>query len=419
MSARFHRFLGIWKILKSLRHKDTYKAMEHCDVVLCCADSDRADDYEGKAYSKILDSFAERLVKSGIRVQRFAWPYSQLTGCAAWGYAHSANRRFFWSLLWSKGRKVLGLKPAAESMEVNFYSHLISQTGCRSLAGIGLPSTAIRAAKMRGIKSLEILHGYGYSSVPWGWGSAAKETLPDVVITFDPLSAKTFGSLAINCLEVAQIENLWYRKFRDKSEFDRLPPSWRREQNWIPKGKKTVLVSMSWGYDGDHGIYPFFAGILKNGLFPEELVDAIQLAGDEYYWIFRLHPVQLRGERSGRYRKILRNLCGKFKNCEWEIGTTIPLPLLLRSCHAHISMISMTAYDAAFMGVRSLMLCPTLRSGGANELMFADLKQRGYLELGSFDANAIVSWLQSAGPMAEQLSYDVQSDMAEIRALVL
>lgn len=285
--------------------------------------------------------------------------------------------------------------------------------------GIGLPSTAIRAARISGARSLEVLHGYGYSSVPWGWDWAPKEALPDVVIAFDAVSANTFGALANKGLQVSLVENLWYRKFRDPDEFSRLPAFWRQEQNWIPKGKKAVLVSMSWGYDGDHGTYTFFAGILKNGLFPEELIEAIKLAGDEYYWIFRLHPVQLLGERSGRYRKILDDLCGKFRNCEWETGTRAPLPLLLRCCHAHISMVSMTAYDAAFMGVRSLMLCPTLRPGGANELMFDDLKRRGYVELGSFDANAIVSWVQSTGPKGAQFPDEAQREKTDIRALVL
>lgn len=419
MKVLIHRFLGFLKIIKSLRFKDTYKDLGRCDVILCCSDSDRTEEYEGLQYSRIADSLAEELSKEGVNIQRFAWPYSQLVGRRAWGYAHSANRHFFLNLLWSKGRRALGLEPAAESLEINFYDQLISQTEARSLVGIGLPPTAIKAARIRGIKSIEVLHGYGYSSVPWGWDSAPRDALPDVVIAFDDLSAKTFGAIAARGLQVLRIENLWYRKFRDNREFSALPAQWRREQSWIPNGKKVILVSMSWGYDGDHGPYPFFAGVLKNGLFPEELVEAIKMAGENYYWIFRLHPVQMQSERSGRYKKILNDLCGQFNNCEWEVGTKAPLPLLLKRCHAHISMVSMTAYDAAFMGVRSLMLCPTLRSGGANELMFSDLKLQGYVELGTFDPSAIVLWLQATGPINAKLGDEVQMGEMDIRALLL
>lgn len=419
MKVLIHRFLGFIKIIKSLRFKDTYKDIGRCDVILCCSDSDRTEKYEGLKYSRIADSLAEELSKEGVSIQRFAWPYSRLVGRKAWGYAYSANRRFFRNLLWNKCRRVFGFKSAAESMEIDFYARLISQTGARSLVGIGLPSTATKAARNCGIKSVELLHGYGYSSLPWGWDSAPRDALPEAVIAFDDLSAKTFGALAAKGMQVSRIENLWYRKFRDIREFNRLPESWRRDQKWIPNDKKVILVSMSWGYDGDHGPYTFFAGVLKNGLFPDELVEAIKMVGENYYWIFRLHPVQMQSERSGRYKKILNDLCDRFNNCEWAVGTKVPLPLLLKRCHAHISMVSMTAYDAAFMGVRSLMLCPTLRPGGANELMFSDLKMQNYVDLGTFDAAAIVLWLQAAGPLRAQLRDDVLVETTGIKALLL
>jgi hypothetical protein len=340
-------------------------------------------------------------------------------GSLAWGYAHSANRRFFRNFLWKKGCKALGRHAAAERMDIDFYADLLARTGASSMVGIGLPKAAILAARRRGVKTVEVLHGYGYSSLPWGWDATPPDRLPDAVIAFDDLSARTFGALAAKGMEVFRIENFWYRMFRDARQRATLPDVWRQEPPWIPKDKKVILVSTSWGYDGDHGPYGFFAGILENGLFPRELLDAINLAGDDFYWLFRLHPVQLAGERSQRYSKILNDVCLHAPNSEWHKASRAPLPLVLQHCHAHISMISMTAYDAAFMGLKSLMLCPTLRPSGANELMFSDLKAQGYVQLGTFSAGEMVSWLKTVIPASGMFEGDTLNALPDIRSLVL
>lgn len=388
-----HRLLRVWKKIKSLRMADSYKAMQPCDVIVCCSDGDRTEDYDGLAYSRIADSLSEALAERGLAVQSLAWPYSLLVGQRSWGNAYSANRFFFFDALRHRSCQLLGLKDIGEAWTIDFYSKLFIQTGARTVVGIGLPPAAIKAAKLNHIKSIEILHGYGYTSLPYGWNSKPSQDLPDVVLAFDDLSVETFGVLTERGVRVVRIRNLWYEKFRDNSIPRRLPDSWRSPQDWIPRDKKIVLVSLSWGYDNDHGVYAYFAGILKNGLFPDELKEAMQMAGDDYYWIFRLHPVQVQSERAKHYKKMLDDLCSRYGNCEWVMGTKMPLPVLLQRCHAHITMISMTAYDAAFMGVRTLLLCPTLRPGEANELMFSDLRRQGYAELGSLDSIDIVRWL--------------------------
>lgn len=388
--------------IRALRLPDTFQDMPTCDVVVCCADCDRTDHLDGLAYSRIADGLVEELQKGGVVVQSLALPYAMLAGSRTWAHAHSANRFFFVNSLMDRLRRLLRRESLVEARAQDFYARMLVKTGARSLVGIGLSESAIKAAKAAKVRSVEILHGYGYSSVPWGWDSASPECLPDMVLAFDEVSAATFRQLRAKGVEVCTIDNYWYRKFLDDEEFQRLPQDWR-EMPWLPKGKKIVLVSLSWGYDGDHGGYIFFKGILKNGLFPAELEQAIGLAGDAYYWVFRLHPVQLTGVRYERYKSILDGLRREYGNCEWEMGTRSPLPALLRHCDAHVSMISMTAYDAAFMGIRSLMLCPTLKVGGPYELMFGDLEEQGLLARGDFDAHLIHAWLQSASTVSRAL----------------
>ena len=56
-------------------------------------------------------------------------------------------------------------------------------------------------------------------------------------------------------------------------------------------------------------------------------------------------------------------------------------------------MSSMSTYDAAFMGVPTLLLCPTLRADGVNATMFSDLKEVGYAELGEIAVDSIDTWV--------------------------
>lgn len=402
--------------VRVLRFSDTFRAMRACDVVVFCGDSDRTDVLDGLAYSRMTDGLREALEKGGVTVQGFALPYARLVGPQTAANAASANRFFFLRSVVDRVCRLIGSTSRMDAAAQGFYARMLKRTGAKSLVGIGLSAAAIKAARAEGARSVEVLHGYGYSAIPWGWDKAGA-ILPDMVLAFDDVSAATFRQLQPRGTTVCTIENYWYRKFLDQDEFQRLPLAWR-EIPWLPSGKKVVLVSLSWGYDGDHGVYTFFAGVLKNGLFPDELRNVIELAGDGYFWVFRLHPVQVMGARYAHYKNVLDELCRAYGNCEWERGTQAALPALLGRCDAHISMVSMTAYDAAFLGVCSLMLCPTLKAGGVYERMFCDLEALGFVTRADFDAQRIHAWLTTTSKMPKAYPAKVDTGMPELCALL-
>lgn len=410
------RLSEILRRVRVLRFPDTFRAMQSCDVVVCCGDSDRTDVLDGLAYSRMTDGLSEALEKMGATVQGFALPYARLVGPYTFANAASANRIFFLQSVVDRVCRLFGSNSRMDAAAQGFYARMLKRTGAKSLVGIGLSAAAIKAARAEGARSVEVLHGYGYSAIPWGWDKA-RAILPDMVLAFDDVSAATFRQLQPRGMTVCTIENYWYRKFLDQDEFQRLPLTWR-EMPWLPSGKKVVLVSLSWGYDGDHGEYTFFAGVLKNGLFPDELRNVIELAGDGYFWVFRLHPVQVMSARYAHYKNVLDELCSEYGNCEWERGTQAALPALLGRCDAHISMVSMTAYDAAFLGVCSLMLCPTLKAGGVYERMFCDLEALGFLTRADFDAKQIHAWLTTTPKMPKAIPACVDTGMSELCALL-
>ncbi len=56
-------------------------------------------------------------------------------------------------------------------------------------------------------------------------------------------------------------------------------------------------------------------------------------------------------------------------------------------------MSSMTVYDAAQMGVNSLLLCPTLLKGGISADYFEDLVKAGYVEKIVSNDTYIFNWV--------------------------
>jgi hypothetical protein len=56
-------------------------------------------------------------------------------------------------------------------------------------------------------------------------------------------------------------------------------------------------------------------------------------------------------------------------------------------------MVSMTAYEAASMGVKSLLLCPTLKAGCENANFFSDLERAGYVVKVDSNENYIKEWV--------------------------
>ncbi|MDB9402169.1 hypothetical protein PN459_19640 [Microcystis aeruginosa CS-567/02-A1] len=386
----------------SAKSPDTYQSLGKCDVLLCCHDVNRGDTLDGLPYSKLIDSVSEDLMDKGWVCRQFAHPFSVLTGNKAWGNPASGNRRFLLIVIYTKICKVF---PFLSSINLSkntklplsnpdtFYHELFDITQPSCVITIGSPDAMCRAARCRSIPVVELLHGIGYTPVPWGWDQKPACNLPTGILSLDDVSTKTFSALHSQGIEVKQIPHPFFRRFLNEESREKLPPEWLQKPTWLPAGKTIILVSLQWGYDGDHGSYTEFAGILNNGLIPDQVIDAVEQTRDTVFWLFRLHPVQLRQNKYNHHRRFLDKLIQNHPNCEWRESSMLPLPLILSYCAGHVTMGSMTAYEAAFMAVKSLLLCPTLKPNGSNSCWFPDLRELGFAELGDFDTGMIVKWV--------------------------
>jgi hypothetical protein len=375
--------------------KDTYQEIVECDVLLLCHDVDRGDTREGLAYSKLIDSVDEDLKERGWRTAQLSTPGSLIK--KTWGNSKTANRRFHLISLLTSGKKgklihslmrlfYWKIKNLDYYREEEFFAELLKRIKVKCIIGIELRRSLCFAAKRANIPAVELLHGMGFPTIPYGWDTAGRNYIPSGFLSLDSLSTSSLKPLISEGISIWQINHPFYKRFNDFKAKKNLPKEWLNKPYWIPDKKKIILVSFTWGYDGELKDY---AGVFQNGLMPEALIDAIRSSRENIFWLLRLHPVQLR--KRFRYKKhmiLLEKLVEENDNCEWEKSSISNLMHLINVCDGHVSMNSSTCYDFALANIPSLMLCPLLKKMP----YFQDLKELGYVKLGELKTNKIIEW---------------------------
>ena len=397
-------------LFKNINLKDSVSSITACDVLMFCHDADRGVTLSQLPYSPLMDSLGDELRARGYHCQSISLPWSRLTGSLAYNRPIAFNRRYFWALLQNKISKQPGQRPL-----VSLYEKILTLARPKLIITIGCENALCEAAQHLGIYHVELLHGIGYAKIRWGWDAKDPLHLPRGVLSLDAVSTQTFSALEPKGLEVKDIPHPFLRRFQENN-FRSLPNEWLPIERKGKIYKKEILISLQWGYFGDHGESNFYSGVLKNGLFYDEIESLIKKTEHEIFWRFRFHPVQLR--QPAKYKKLFDFMdlfVQKHENCDWKESTHLPLPSLLRQCAGHITMNSMSSYEAAYFGVPTLALCPTLQPGGQFELFFNDLVENGYLSKQAFDEFAISQWLdrvEKKPPLLTNLGADDAFDDA-------
>lgn len=379
-------------ILISLIENDTYDKISKCDILFICHDVDRGEIKDGLPYSKLIDSCYEELISKGFKCQQLARPFSKLVNNKAWAKPYSINRNYLLVRIFDSLIKFISFKRSRNNKIVKFYKRLFNLCEPKFIISIDTNRHICNAARDYGIPIAEILHGFGYQPGEWNWINEKKINLPSHILSFDEVSTKSFSILEKSKdVSVQEFPHPWYKRFSiiQRNELD---SEWINRPDFLPSQKKCLLISLGWGYDNDHGKHTFMKGILRNGLFYEELIHVIQKTKEEIFWCVRRHPVHLHTKRYKHQLKILNDLINKYENVEWEKSSETSLISLLNHVDAHITMMSMTAYDAALLGVKTLFLCPSLGKNNVNEKLFNDLVQKGYAIKSYNDEKFILDW---------------------------
>lgn len=379
------KFLFFLFSIRLFKFHSDLKKITKCDVLFYLGDSNRTILLDGKAYSALIDPIRERLEINGFSTNVIAKPFSEKFGSKAYGKPFCINRDFLFSIL---KRKFLGNRVHDELFRIIF-----SNSAPRLIVTIGSNEFLARAARYLNIPHAELLHGIGYPFLPWGWGDVPECNLPQIIFSLDPISTKTFSELSHKNIYVREVVHPFYEKYIYNNDVV-TPAEWEGLKKKSNNFKRTVVFTLQWGYANGIDVKTNFANILDNGMFPCYIEEAIDRTQEDILWVFKLHPVHIGNPY--KYRKlykILESLELKYKNVIYEKVTHIPLPLVLKDASAHITMCSMSSYEAAYIGVKTLALCPTLRRGGAYFGYFEDLVNAHYLTKENLSVDNLVNWV--------------------------
>lgn len=399
----------IYALAKRINIYDSSSEVKKCDFLLFCHDANRGLVLNKKAYSPLIDSLKDEIEVKGFESLTIAHPWSKVIGDKAYGSPIAINGTFLLAKLLKKLITYSKLKP-----DVAFYEMLLKKANPKVIVTIGSPIELCIAARKLNIFHAELLHGIGYTEIEWNWDALPIECLPQCILSLDSVSTKTFSKLKHKGVTIKEIDHPFLRRFEGRGK--EIPSEWRLQpRNNVQKYSKEILVSLQWGYAPNIDELELFKGVLPNGLFYEELQEVIKQTKQTVYWRFRLHPVQY--TQPEKYKKLL-DFMDKFVeeniNCEWKESTYTPLPSILPLCSGHITMSSMSSYEAAYFGVPTLALAPSLQKGGGHERLFEDLVASKYLIKQTVSVDRILNWVKHTERMELAIASNIDEELDTI-----
>ncbi|MDA9101236.1 hypothetical protein N9K06_01025 [Omnitrophica bacterium] len=208
-----------------------------------------------------------------------------------------------------------------------------------------IPMGLILACRNLRIKTADIQHGQqgkynvkythwtrvpqeGYELLPdyyWCWGKPAAENI-----------ATWFAAGGVTHQPIVG-GNLWAEKWFGGSAPKLEPPA----QHFLEKleaHKKVLLVTLQ----------PIESPL------PAWFFSAVKAAPDDWYWLFRCHPVYRK--RMGILEDMIRS--EGIENCEWQMASDLPLYALLQKTNHHMTCWSTTGYEALLFNVPTTIIHP-------------------------------------------------------------
>lgn len=368
------------------------------NVLVVRHDADCGYQYQGAAYSPIVDSIVEICSAEGLSVLSIATPYSRLSGAKAFNNPRVLNRKFFIVAVIS--RLIVPIAGKARSVQwaasrrAAIWRRVLERVKPRLVIGVQPDPYLCRASKALGIPVYDIQHGV-IAADHWWYGKTlrnevAEADLPTGFLCWDQPSAATLAEWAPQRgASVEVVGNPWFQRFRFPTENDHLVKEALQCGRIYSNGKPTLLVSLQWGLH-----IHYYRSSDFNKVMCKALESVIKRTHGKYNWLLRLHPVQLRG-REGLYCEgYLTREFGEYAEVEWRQVSGLPLPTVLAQADLHITDMSTVVTEAAWLGVPSALLNPYLAEGDKLESLYQYERQAGLATLVPQQADQIEAWIE-------------------------
>lgn len=381
----------VQKILVDLFKIDSYKYGKAQVLTFAC-DSNRYIDYEGKKYSPLINTVEDSLAQQNVSCISITRIASRIKGGLSHGHVFSPEGAFARALVLKRLKGLLlrkGQYPYSY-YEEKIWEKILKKTEVKAVIGINPSRELCTVCHRNGIWVADLQHGVISDAHPWYGASFrskdARERLPDAFLCWDMASVEVINKWAEKTdIEVLPIGNPWVERFIRKNSSDKLYNLLRNQYGIAGNNKLTILISLSWGSYN-----------ISNKFIHPELEKFILDNIDNYNWMMRLHPNQLQGFATDSGVNFFKYFESTYpvEMIDWEQATKMPLPLLLSEVDLHISWNSSVCMEAAFLGVKSLLMDPELLPGGTKEKNYQRLVNEGYVKKIHANYTDIKDWVQ-------------------------
>lgn len=394
---------GLWGMLTAVgdvllaasRSGQRREASGKC-ILYSASDADRGHHGPDGHFSPILGPIQEHYKSASYKAINLGYPLCYYHSSEVRGGMILLNRRAIAIILVALVEQItLGKRAAVQrksNRRVSMLRDLLSKLRPSLIFAFQATPELCKAAHELNIAVIEPMHGMHLSPVDKIFRNTIcgvdTKALPDAYLAFDDRTWETLSALVSDReIAVFRMPHPWHVECQNPDS----PLVDIDHSSAIFASAKPIkiLVTLQWGYAGERDS---LSSIIPNGVMHPSIEEAIDENLD-VLWLLRLHPVQLMARGYKSHRDHVRSLSERHSNVEWQDASRFPLPTLLSNVQGHITMTSGTAGEAAIFGVPSLLLCPTLKPGGAHSGWFSELAESGLAEFGELDSGHITNWI--------------------------
>lgn len=380
--------------------RDSWRQAKPSDVLFFSSDLDRSVVLDGLAFGKIMGPFQSLFETEGYSALSVGSPGDRKVGRLASASTISISRLFIPAavedLLRNTWRSAFGLVilnrfAARERAYVRLFRTLEPKF---IFALNSTPEMCLAARRLR-IPIVEVLHSRGHGYIPKVWQTRSNSDYPDGIIAYNGLSTEVFKQL----LPVLQVPN--FRIEFEQSLARRFlkvqPPPFAQS---VSPYRTVVLFTAS--YFHEDGSWP-------SGL-PEALVELVS-EDQDIFLLVRMHPVMLTKPSFAKARKGLQKLIENCPNCDLQWASKAPLYAVLQVATIHFTFDSMSAYEAADIGMISLAIDDGENIPGRK---MEDLRHAGFLKNIKTSKQDMKQAIKDTPPRASSIENDGEISVAQM-----
>lgn len=366
--------------------------LPQADVLTFAIDCDRYIEFEGKYYSPLINTLEESFERRGLECISISRVNSEKKEEKTHGRVYSPEGAFARALLFKRFRSLFNKnKYTYSNYEERIWLKILKLSKVKAVVGITPSRELCTACHQLGVWVADIQHGVISDSHDWYGANFRKNDprtwVPDAFLCWDTGAVDTITKWTTKTeIEVRLIGNPWINRFRNPLADDRLVNHMKEKYSLPKNGKKNILISLQWDDSW------------RNERYIDKALEEFILKNlDNYNWYFRLHPNMVHGFAKDDGKKFFQYFNATFPEgtVECKKATEMPLPLLLSMIDGHITWFSSVCIEAAYFGVRSLLLDERMLEGGEWQDYYRDLTNLDYVDRFKGTYEKIDHWINT------------------------